>query len=96
MFTEDMTPFFDTDVGFAQSATVAGLSVAVIFENGHSLGDVGMLGMASAQPALVLRTADVPADPVGNAVVVNGGTYLVAAHEPDGTGLSRLLLEASA
>jgi hypothetical protein len=52
--------------------------------------------MASSQPALTLSTADVPATPVGVSVVVGGASYLVAAHEPDGTGVSRLLLESAA
>lgn len=97
MVAEDLTPFFDTDSGFATTATVNGvIGVPVIFDNGYALGSVGPYGMASTQPSLTLCTADVPATPVGVSVVVGAVTYLVAAHEPDGTGISRLLLEASA
>lgn len=95
MFAEDTTAFFDTTCGFAQTATVGGASVAVIFDNASSLGAVGPYGMASTQPSVTLPTAQVPADPVGTSVVVGGSTYLVAAHEPDGTGISRLLLESA-
>ena len=52
--------------------------------------------MASSQPTLTLRTADVPANPIGTTAVVGATTWLVAAHEPDGTGVSLLQLEASA
>ena len=45
---------------------------------------------------LTLATADVPASPVGLTVVVGAVSYLVAEHEPDGTGISRLLLESAA
>ena len=69
--------------------------IAAIFDNAYALGSVGPYGMASTQPVLTLRTQDVPADPVGKSAVVGAITYLVAAHEPDGTGVSRLLLEAS-
>ena len=96
MFTEDLTAFFDTTTGFAQPATVGGVAVSAIFDNGYALGNVGMLGMASTQPAITLASTSVPANPVGLSVVVAGGSYLVAAHEPDGTGISRLLLEAAA
>ena len=95
MFAEDTTAFFDTTCGFAQTATVGGASVAVIFDNASALGSVGPFGMASTQPSITLPTAQVPVDPVGTTVVVGGGTYLVAAHEPDGTGISRLLLESA-
>lgn len=96
MFTENLDDFLDTDTGFAQVVTVNGQSVKAIYNNAYASGNVGMLGMAGAQPALELKTADVPASPIGMAVVANGTSYLVAAHEPDGTGMSLLLLEAAA
>jgi hypothetical protein len=92
MFVENTAAFF-TD--FGQTATVGGVSVSGIFDKGYALGSVGAMGMASSQPTLTLATASVPASPVGTAVVVGGGNYLVGAHEPDGTGMSRLLLEAA-
>lgn len=95
MFTEDLTAFFDTTTGFAQNATLAGGAVAGIFDNAFALGSVGPYGMASTQPTLTLATTSVPADPVGAACVVGGINYVVAAHEPDGTGISRLILEAA-
>lgn len=76
--------------------TLAGLPISGIFDSAYQLGDVGSSGMASTAPVLTLATSDVPASPVGTSVVVNAITYTVAAHEPDGTGLSRLLLERSA
>lgn len=95
MFAEYTAAYFDTTTGFAQTATVGGASAAVIFDNASSLGAVGPFGMASTQPSITLPTTQVPANPVGTTVVVGGGTYLVATHEPDGTGISRLLLESA-
>ena len=97
MFSEDTTPFFDTDTGFGQLATVGGVAnVRVLFDNAYALGNVGLLGMASTQPSITLATSSVPANPISSTVVVNATAYLVAAHEPDGTGISRLLLESAA
>lgn len=67
--------------------------IQVIFDNGYSAGNVGMLGMASTNPNITLPTASVPVNPVGTAVVVAGVSYTVATHEPDGHGVSNLLLE---
>jgi hypothetical protein len=91
VFVEDLAAFF-TDFA-ANSCTVGGVNVRAVFDSGYALGRVGMMGMAGTQPALMLATASVAADPVGLAAVVNGAAYVVAAHEPDGTGMSLLLLE---
>ncbi len=92
MFVENTAAFF---ADFGQTVTVGGASVSAIFDNGYALGSVGPIGMASSQPMLTLATANVPASPVGTAVVVAGTNYTVGAHEPDGTGISRLMLEAA-
>lgn len=76
-------------------AVVNGAAVAGIFDNGYQPGNVGAFGMAGTQPGFTVPTASVPANPVGMTVVVGGVSYLVAAHEPDGTGISRLLLETA-
>lgn len=96
MFAEDVSTYFDTTTGFAQTATLAGQSVAGIFDNPATLGAVGPFGIASTQPTLLLPTAQAGADPVGATCVVGGTSYTVVAHEPDGTGISRLVLGASA
>lgn len=80
----------------AQAQLNGGAAVDVIFDNGFALGDVGVTGVATAQPTLTLPTTSVPAAPVGKAAVVAAVSYVIAAHEPDGTGVSRLLLEVSA
>lgn len=69
------------------------------FDNSYALGSIGPfagMGIASAQPRLTCATAQVPANPVGQAVTVAGGSYVVAEHQSDGTGVSVLLLEATA
>lgn len=93
MFAEDLTHFFDLQ-GFAVSATLAGEAVRGVFDNGSSLGNVG-IGMAGTQPAFTLATASIVGEAVGQALVIGSASYLVAVHEPDGTGVSRLVLEAA-
>lgn len=100
MFVEDLTPFFSTDNVGVSVATVGGVAgVGVHFDNAYALGNVGLLGMASSQPAITLPTAQVPADPVSTSVVITAGegagSYTVAEHQPDGTGISRLVLEVA-
>lgn len=70
-----------------------GQAVAGIFDNGYALGNVGMSGMVSTQPTFTLPTASISGEPVGQTLVVNATSYYVSAHEPDGTGMSRLILE---
>lgn len=92
-FVETLSPFF---ADFAVSATVGGQAVQGIFDNGYQLGSVGAVGLSATQPTLTVATASLPADPVGAAAVVGGVAYVVAEHQPDGTGVSTLLLERSA
>lgn len=93
MFVEDHALFFSD---FGVTATVGGETVSVIFDNGYALGSVGPIGMASSQPMAKMATANVPINPVGAPFVIEGANYTIGAHEPDGTGISRLLLEATA
>lgn len=92
MFAEDLTAFVNP-AEFAQRITLAGVEVSAIFDNAYAQGSAGVLGMATSQPAITLPTSSVPAEPHGAAVVVGTANYVVAAHEPDGTGMSVLLLE---
>jgi hypothetical protein len=94
MLTEDLTAFFDAGTsGLAQQVQVDGVARAAIFDAEHQLGGLAVAGIAAAQPMLLLPTAHVPASPVGKAAVVNAVTYTIVEHQPDGTGVSRLMLE---
>lgn len=78
---------------FAESVTLAGFPVVAIFDSAYEFGDVGGTGMASVAPVLTLATSNVPANPVGVIAIVQSISYRIAAHEPDGTGVSMLMLE---
>jgi hypothetical protein len=103
MFNEDLSVFFDD---FGVSTTLAGTPVRGIFEAPHELGHVGQMGMASVQPTFRLPSASVPPHvvdwfsffteprvPVDLRMTINRKTYQIVAHEPDGTGVSVLVLE---
>lgn len=89
MFVENTALFFSD---FGVDVAVDGVTVRGIFDNAYA-GSAGGVGMAITNPALTLPTSSVPADPVGKTVVHASVTYAIAAHEPDGTGISILLLE---
>lgn len=86
MFVENLAPFFSD---FAVTATLDGASVRGIFDNQY----VDVLGVASRQPIFTLPTADAAAATQASVLVVEGVTYRVRTIEPDGTGVTVLMLE---
>lgn len=79
--------------------TVSGQAVQGIFDNGHAValgGPFDGMGVSTTQPRLTCATASLPADPAGAAVVVGSASYVVAEHQPDGTGISVLMLRRAA
>lgn len=81
--------------------------VCGMFDTPNQLATVGQSGMASAQPTLTVASADVPPrvintyyrwcfepfDAIDLQVTVNGAAYKIVGLEPDGTGITRLVLE---
>lgn len=92
MFAENLNTFF---ADFGVDATLGGQTVRGVFDNASALGNVGLVGMAGTQPVFTLPTASIVGEPVGQTLVVSAVLYYVAVHEPDGTGMSRLLLEVT-
>lgn len=93
-FAESFAPFFSVS-DFATSATLNGVAVSGIFDAAYALAGAGTLGMADTRPSFTLPTASVPASPAGKTLVIGAASYVVAEHQPDGTGVSLLLLEAA-
>lgn len=91
MFAEDLTPFFDTDSGFATVATLNGVSVSGIFDNAFEEQSLAM-GMAASTPVFTLASASVPTPVTGLSLVIGAVTYKVVETMPDGTGVTRLQL----
>jgi hypothetical protein len=76
--------------------TIGGVAVTGIFDNAATYAVQGQIGYEQTAPTLTLLTANVPSPAVGAQVTVGAQNFTVYAHEPDGTGLSRLLLERRA
>ena len=70
-FTETLSPFFDAD-DFAESVVIDGVSVSAIFDNAWAQAGIGVVGAATADPALTVPDASVPLEPEGKPVVVRG------------------------
>lgn len=90
MFVEDLAAFFDTATGFAQSATVAGQSVPVIFDNGYTTVLGGLV--ESTGPSCIAKTTDVADVVQGDTITIDGTVYTVTGVQPDGTGVTTLQL----
>lgn len=91
--TEDFDLYF-TD--FGADATLGGQPVRGFFAAPGVVSQVGVHGMATTEPTFTLPTGAlvaVQADPVGLPLVVGGVPYTVAEHQPDGTGISTLVLQ---
>jgi len=83
----DLLALFDLD-DFAVQVTLNGTTIRAIVD----YDDVEVMGDFNRWPVLTVRTSDLDADPHGDSVVLNGTTYTIVNVDPDGTGVSRLVL----
>ena len=88
MFTESLAPFFNT-AELATAATLDGVAVSGIFDNAYT----DAFGMASRQPMFTLASSAAAAASQASALVVGGTAYRVTSVQPDGTGVTTLMLE---
>ena len=90
--------FFDTDdFGSAGTFThsVSASSVNGILEKDFNLFDVGgSVDIGRYTPRFSCRSTDVSTAVQGDTMAVSGTTYTIRAIEDEGTGITRLVLEA--
>ena len=84
-FVESLSPFFND---FGVSATLNGAAVTGIFDEAGNTD----IGVAAVQPVFTLPTASVPASPYGKTLTIGARSFTVREHQPDGTGMSTLVL----
>ncbi len=84
---EDFAEFM---ADFGVSTKVGATVVTGIFDNAEA-DTFGLV--ANTRSVLTVATEDIPAAAVGTTVVVNGTTYTIAELQPDGTGITRLMLK---
>jgi len=96
--TSDLSDFFDTDefgisvivsVGTVFESTING-----IFDNEYFEVDTGQANISSSVPMLMCRTLDVDDVIYGHKVTIDNNDYKVRDIQPDGTGITNLILEA--
>lgn len=95
----DLAVFFSPS-DFGVSATylraTARHAVTGIFDREYVAADVAEVAFATTEPVFHLRSAHVPAGAVpGDRLVIDGASWTVRNIEPDGTGVTRLRLEAA-
>ena len=95
-FKENLRPFFALrGGGFAVAATVAGASSPVngILEVELVEIQIGEMPIIGNKPVFTCATADLPALSREMSVVINAKSYKLVKPEPDGTGVTRLILD---
>lgn len=90
MFAEDLSPFFNS-AELATAATMDGAAVTGIFDNAYT----EVFGMASRDPMFTLPSASAASATQSSVLVLGGVSYRVTSVQPDGTGVTTLLLERS-
>lgn len=94
----DRAVFFDVD-DFGVAATyrrgVTDSTVNGIFDNEFVQVEVAEVPYDSTEPVFYCQTADLPSGyTVGDRLTVNSVYYTIREFQPDGTGVSKLRLEA--
>jgi hypothetical protein len=82
-FTEDSAVFINADTPGYVLATVGGVEVDALFDNGYAAA----LGIEGSAPSLTAASSSAVSSAAhGTTVVVGGVSYTVTGVEPDGTG----------
>lgn len=85
------------DFGVAATYTPAGgvaSTVNGVFDNDFVEVDTGgSVTFAQQQATFMCRTADVSSAAEGDAITISGENYIVRIVQPDGTGMTNLILE---
>jgi hypothetical protein len=88
MFAEDLSEFLDS-TEMADNATIGASTIAGIFDNQF----VEVHGIEGMRPVFTCAEANVASIAHGDALTINATSYKVAGIQPDGTGLTSLILE---
>lgn len=88
--TADIAEFFDEDMPGYALASIGGADVPGLLRNDYQ----DVLGIVSgSNVSFLCATFIVTAVDVGDSVVIGSGNYTVASVQPEGAGMTRLLLK---
>ena len=76
---------------FGSDILINGNTVVGIFDNTYE----DTLGVSVTTPLITVRDIDIPDLERGNPVIVNSISYTVAEIQPDGLGISHVILQKS-
>ena len=88
MMNEDLDVFLDEDE-FAVTAEIIGLDVVGIMSEEYVMVNF----VESKKPVFDCKESDVYGVTHGSSVVIDSSVYQVVGIQPDGTGMTRLILE---
>lgn len=91
----DLVAEMDTAIfdALTDDVTINGLAVNGLFSAPWMEPRIGHLHTGIIEPQVVVRDADAASVQKGDAVVANGGSYeVIRFPEPDGTGVTTLIL----
>lgn len=99
MFVDNIDAFFRLNGhGVAATYTHAGTATTItgIFDRDYFGAELGAhVSVSSSQPRFTCSTAALPSGAAnGDTITIAGATYTVRVVEPDGTGVTKLVLEA--
>lgn len=77
---------------FGQSVTIGGTPVNVIFDSSYVAVDAAGIAAESSSPAIIGRDSDLSGYSHDAAVVVAGVNYKIVERQPDGTGMTTIIL----
>jgi hypothetical protein len=89
-FTENLSVFLN-EADFAVSATLGAATFPVIFDRAH----LEAMGINGTQPMCMGKTSNLGSAARGASITVNGASFTVLDNQPDGTGMTTLLLQAA-
>ena len=87
--TEDFSSFLST-TEHATTGIYKTNSIVGIFENSF----VEVNGVQSVKPTFLVSESDVPSIVRGNTITIDNVAYTFIMDQPDGTGMTMLILEA--
>jgi len=92
---EELRAFLDEHDFAVEAIYDGGTAVVGIRAEGYAETAFGGVGIQGTAPRFTCIAADVDADPTGKTLAIGEASYTIMRGEPDGTGFTRLVLQAA-